>query len=49
MLSIIAKLGLENINVPAQIVMLFAFIVMTSSFWCKDRKKILDQDVVHGL
>ena len=49
MLSIIAKLGLENINVPAQIVMLVAFIVMTSSFWCKDRKKILGFQVISSI
>ena len=49
MLSIIAKLGLENINIPAQIVMLMAFIVMTSSFWCKDRKKILGLQVISSI
>ncbi len=49
MLSIIAKLGLQNINIPAQIVMLCAFIVMTSSFWCKDRKKILGLQVISSI
>ncbi len=49
MLSIFAKLGLEDINIPAQIVMLFAFIVMTLSFWCKDRKKILGLQVISSI
>lgn len=49
MLSIIAKLGLESVNIPAQIVMLCAFIVMTCSFWCKDRKKILGLQVLSNL
>ena len=49
MLSIFSQLGLENINIPAQIVMLAAFIVMASSFWCKDRKKILGLQIISGL
>ena len=37
---------MKDINIPAQIVMLLAFAVMTSSFWCKKRENILKFQIV---
>ena len=40
---------LGEINIPAQIIMLGAFIVMTSSFWCKNRKTILKLQILSSI
>lgn len=37
---------MKDINIPAQIVMLLAFAVMTSSFWCKKRENILKLQII---
>ena len=46
MLSTIFQINLKEINIPAQIVMLCAFIIMTCSFWFKDRKKTLVLQII---
>lgn len=40
---------MKNINIPAQIVMLLAFIVMISSFWCKKRENILRLQILSSV
>lgn len=42
-------IDISEINIPAQIVMLGAYIVMTTSFWLKKREKILGLQVLGNL
>lgn len=37
---------MKNINIPAQIVMIIAFLFLTSSFWCKKRENILKLQII---
>ena len=40
---------MKEINIPAQIVMILAFLIMTSSFWCKKREKILKLQIISSI
>lgn len=44
-----SEVKMKDINIPAQIVMLLAFIVMISSFWCKKRESILKLQILSSV
>ena len=49
MLSMLLSIDLDEINIPAQIIMLCAFLVMACSFWCKNRKRILQLQILSSI
>lgn len=44
-----SEVKMKDVNIPAQIVMLLAFIVMISSFWCKKRESILKLQILSSV